>query len=106
MKKLEWYEDTDGGWTDDGVDSAKVWRATYNGKEGLFFIEVYPASLINKDLKGWEYRIIEYNQEDWDEFDSAFEADNESDYAPTAKVAMKWAEATLEDMLEERRAKR
>jgi len=112
MKKLNWFEDTGGAWSDEGVDSATVWKTAYNGKEGSFYIEVYPLSLIHKDLKGWEYRIMETEpnggaiKEDGFEYDSASESNNENDHAPTAKVAMKWAENTLEDILEEREAKK
>jgi len=106
MKKLEWYEDEDGGWTDDGVDSAKVWRTTYNGKEGSFDIEVYPVSLVDKNVKGWEYRIIEDNEKGTEEYDSLFESSIGNDHAPTAKVAMKWAENTLRDIIEERNTKK
>jgi len=107
MKKLEWYEDTEWGWTDIGVNKAKVWRTAYHGKEGSFDLEVYPVKLLDKDAEGWEYRIIEDNEgEVGEEYDATFESSNGNDHAPTAKVAMKWAEATLEDMLEERRAKK
>ena len=90
------------------VDEAPIWETTYRGKEGSFYLEVYPLSLIDKNEKGWEYRIIENNEDDDEDelnFDSGFETGN-GDHAPTAKVAMKWAEATLEDMLEEKRAKK
>jgi len=111
MKKLEWYKDTGYGQTELAVDEAPVWRTTYQGKEGTFDLEVYPLKLIDKDLKGWEYRITEDNGDDEEDegtefdFDSGFEAGS-GNHAPTAKVAMKWAEATLEDILEERRAKK
>jgi len=107
MKKLNWYEDEEDGWTDTAVDSAIVWRAIYGGKEGLFHLEVYPLSLINKKFKGWEYKIIKDNKEGTgEEFDSSFETSNGDDHAPTANVVKKWAESTLEDMLEERRKER
>jgi len=107
-KKLEWHENTEGGWVDTGVDKAYVWEATYTGKEGRFNLIVFPMSLIDKNEEGWEYRIDEVIQPSGkvrEQYDSAFDSTNKS-YAPTAKVAMKWAEATLEDMLEKRRAKR
>lgn len=111
MKKLEWYEDIEGGWSDVGVNSAKVWRATYNGKEGLFSLEVYPLKLIDKNEKGWEYRIIETEpsgdpNEDGIDIDSLFETSEGYDHAPNAEVAMKWAENTLRDIIEERNAKK
>jgi len=111
MKKLEWYEDTEGGWSDVGVNSAKVWRATYNGKEGLFDLEVYPLKLIDKSAKGWEYRIIETEpngepNEDGIDFDSFYETSGGYDSAPNVKVAMRRAEATLKDILEERSSKK
>jgi len=105
MKKLEWYEDTEGGWSDVGVDSAKVWRTAYKGKEGTFYLEVYPLSLIDKDLKGWEYKIADDNQEeDGLDFDSAF--DNINDSAQTANVAKERAENTLRGFIEERKSKK
>jgi len=104
-EKLKWYEEDDMGWTDYGVDSAKVWRATYNGKEGTFYLEVYPLSLIDKDLKGWEYKIAEDNhEEDGLDFDSAF--DNINDSAPNDNVAKERAENTLREFIEERNAKK
>lgn len=104
MKKLEWYKDEDYGRTEKAVDSATVWRTAYHGKEGSFDLEVYPLSLLNMDSKGWEYRIIEDTPSgDGFEYDATFESSNGDDHAPNAKVAMKWAEATLEDILEERR---
>jgi len=106
VKNLEWYEGEDGGWTDDGEDSAKVWKAVYRRKNVSFYIEVYPLSLINKNLKGWEYRII-WNDggKNEDEYDSAFESCN-GDFAPTDKIAMKWAEDTLSDILEDMKNKK
>ena len=105
VKKLKWYEDEDGGWTDYGIDSAKVWRTAYKGKEGSFYLEVYPLSLIDKDLKGWEYKIADDNQEeDGLDFDSAFS--NINDSAPTANVAKKLAENTLRGFIKERNAKK
>jgi len=112
MEKLKWYkytEYTDFGQTELAVDKATVWEAAYNGKEGLFTLDVYPLKLFNKNAKGWEYRITETEptgdfKEDGIEYDSAFEGSNYP--APTAKVAMKWAEAELENILEERRAKK
>ena len=108
MKKLKWYKDTGYGQTESAVDKATVWRATYNGKEGLFDLEVYPLKLIDKNAKGWEYRIIETEpngepNEDGIDFDSFYETSGGYDSAPNPKVAMKWAEATLKDILEERR---
>jgi len=108
MEKLKWYKYTEFGQTELAVDKATIWEAAYNGKEGLFTLDVYPLKLFNKNEKGWEYRITETEpsgdfKEDGIEYDSTFEGSN--DPAPTAKVAMKWAEATLEDMLE-RRAKK
>jgi hypothetical protein len=110
MTKLIWYKAEEGGWTDDSVDSAKVWQATYNGKEGLFSLEVYPLKLINKNAKGWEYRIIETEpsgdpNEDGIDFDSLSESSNGNDHAPDAKIAREWAENTLRDFIEERKAK-
>ena len=111
MKKLEWYKDTEGGWVDTGVDEADVWKATYTGKEGTFDLEVYPVKLLNKNAKGWEYKIIEIEpdgttiKDDGFEYDAAFDSSNGNDHAPNYKVAMKWAENTLEDILEERKAK-
>ena len=105
IKKLEWYEGEDGGWTDDGEDSAKVWRTVYKGEEGTFYLEVYPLSLIDKDLKGWEYKIADDNQEeDGLDFDSAF--DNTNDSAPTADVAKERAENALKGFIEERKSKK
>jgi len=107
MKKLEWYEDTEWGWSDLGVKKAKVWKTSYQGKEGWFDLVVFPMSIIDKDEKGWEYHIqkILPNGGIGEEYFSE-DSSNGNDHAPTAKVAMKWAEATLEDMLEERRAKK
>jgi len=109
MKKLEWHKDTGYGQTELAVDEAPIWETTYRGKERSFYLEVYPLSLIDKDEKGWEYRIIENNEDDNEDeldFDSGFETGNGNDHAPTAKVAMKWAEATLDDILEEIKAKK
>jgi len=106
MKKLEWHEDEDGegGWTIEGVDSANVWRATYNDS---IDIEVYPVSLINKNSKGWEYRIIKEDPYGYGvEYDSIIESNNRDDHAPNPEVAMRRAEATLEEILEKRRSKR
>jgi len=106
MKKLNWFEDTSGAWSDMGVDLATVWKTAYNGKEGSFYIEVYPLSLIDKDLKGWEYRIIEDNGEGTgEEYDSSAYS-NGNDHAPNAKVAMRWAYFTLDDILKEIKAKK
>ena len=107
MKKLEWYEDEDVAFSYEGEDEAKVWRATYDGKEGSFDLEVYPASLIDKKLKGWEYRIITEDSSGYGvEYDSMIESSNAEDHAPDLKVAMKWAEETLEEILEKRRSRR
>ena len=111
MKKLEWYKDTGYGRTELAVDKATIWEATYNGKEGLFSLEVYPLKLINKNAKGWEYKITETEpsgepKEDGIDFDSEFETSEGDDHAPTAEVAMKWAENTLRDFIEERKNKK
>jgi len=111
MEKLKWYKDTGYGQTELAVDEATIWEATHNGKEGLFSLEVYPLKLINKKEKGWEYRIIETEpsgdtNEDGIDFDSLFETSEGDDHAPTVEVAMKWAENTLKDILEERRSKK
>ena len=107
MKKLKWYEDTEWGWTDIGVNKAKVWRTAYHGKEGSFDLEVYPVKLLDKDAEGWEYRIIEDNGKGTEEeYDALFESSVGNDHAPTAEKAMKWAELTLNEILEERREKR
>jgi len=106
-KKLKWYKDTEWAWSDIGADEAKVWRTAYCGKEGTFDLEVYPVKLIDKDVEGWEYRIIEDNEEGTgEEYDSAFESSVGNDHALTAKEAMKWAENTLKDILEERISKK
>jgi len=103
--KLYWYEDKEGGWTGDGVDSANIWRTAYKGKEGIFYLEVYPLSLIDKDLKGWEYKIADDNQEeDGLDFDSAF--DNINDSAPTVNIAKERAENTLKGFIEDRKSKK
>ena len=100
MKELKWYVDTEWAWSDMGINKAKVWRAAYHGKEGTFDLEVYPVKLIHKDLKGWEYKIIGDNGEEYD----SYAYSNGNDHAPTAKNAMEWAEAELGDILEEKRA--
>jgi len=105
MEKLKWYKDTGYGRTELAVDEATIWETTYNGKEGKFYLEVYPLSLIDKDLKGWEYTIADDNhEEDGLDFDSAF--DNMNDSAPTANVAKERAENTLRGFIEERNAKK
>jgi len=107
MKKLKWYKDTDFGQTEVAVYEAPVWRAEYCGKEGIFDLEVYPLKLINKNSEGWEYRIIEDNGKGTgEEYDALLESSVGNDHAPTAEKAMKWAELTLNEMLEERREKR
>ena len=107
MEKLKWYKDTGYGQTELAVDEATIWETTYNGEEGLFSLEVYPIKLIDKGVEGWEYRIIEDNEEGTgEEYDSAFESSVGNDHALTAKEAMKWAENTLKDILEERRSKK
>jgi len=106
MKELKWYVDTEWALSDMGVNKAKVWRTAYYGKEGTFDLEVYPVKLIHKDLKGWEYRIIEDNGEGTCEEYDSYAYSNGNDHAPTAKEAMQWAEAELKDILEERRAQK
>jgi len=103
MKKLKWYKSIDYGQTKFAVNKATVWRAKYRGKEGRFDLEVFPLKLIDKDEEGWQYR----STEDIKDVDGTiFKSD--SGYptnrgVPTAKVAMKMAETTLKDILEERR---
>ncbi len=91
MTKLDWYEDTDMGMSDEGVEEAPVYRTHYKGYD----LEVYPVSLIDKEADGWEYKII--NEEKDVDFDSFSETSNGYDHADTPEEAMEWAESTLED---------
>jgi len=105
MRKLKWYK-----FIEERIKGDKyiVWAATYKGNEGWFDLTVFPMSLPDKNEDGWEYRIDEYLPNGGitgEQYDSALDSTDKS-YAPTAKVAMKWAEATLEGILEERRAKK
>ena len=88
MTKLDWYEDIDGGWTKEGLKEATVYRAYYKG----YSLDVYPAALIDKKEKGWEYNIR--NDEKDIDFDSYFESSN-GNHADTPKEAMEMAEDTL-----------
>ena len=106
--KLKWYEDIEDG-------KNRIWKTRYYGKEGIFNLVVYPLKLyykdglVSKDRKGWAFRIVEIKpngdiKDDGIDYDEAFDYNGED--APTAKVAMKWAEESLEDILKERRAKK
>ena len=103
MKKLKWYKDIDYGQTKFAVDKATVWRATYKGKEGKFDLEVFPLKLINKDEEGWQDRFTE-DIKDVDGTIVKFDSGYPTNWGvSSAKVAMKRAETTLKDILEERR---
>jgi hypothetical protein len=98
--KLNWYLDTEEGWTEDGVDDAKVARTQYKGYD----IDVYPTALLNKNTKGYEYRIT--NAEKGVDYDSWTESSNGNDHAVNLDEGKKWARNTLEIFLEEEKEKK
>jgi hypothetical protein len=89
---LEWIEDTGFAFSDAGEDKAKVYTTGYEG----YYLEVFPMKLVNKNLKGWEYQII--NEDKGIEYISGVESDGPS--AKTPKEAMEWAASTLRTYLE------
>lgn len=89
---LEWAEDTGSAFSDAGEDKAKVYTTEYKG----YYLEVFPMKLVNKNLKGWEYQII--NDDKGIEYISGVESDGPP--AETPKEAMKWAASTLRTYLE------
>ncbi len=93
--KLKWYKDTGFAMSDAGVDSATIYNTGFEG----YYLEVFPMKLINKNLRGWEYRIIN------NEKDIEYESSYSGDHAETPEEAMEWAESTLEDFLKEEKEK-
>jgi hypothetical protein len=103
LKNLDWYTDTDYGYSDMGVDEAKVYRTGVDYKGKFYEITVYPMELIEKDLLGWEYKIYTLNKngEIIDEYDSAFYS--EGHFFLTLTEAKKASISTLKEILEEDR---
>jgi hypothetical protein len=100
LKNLDWYTDTDYGYSDVGVDEAKVYRTGIDYKGKFYEITVYPTELIEEGLLGWEYRIYTLNKdgEIIDEYDSAYYSDGRSfTFLSDAKKA---SISTLKEMLE------
>lgn len=90
VEKVQFCPDTEGAYTEMGKDG-KVWRGGHKG----FDITVYPVSLINKKVKGWEYTL--YNEKKDVDWDSLAETSVGGDHAKTAKQAMEWAKNTVEE---------
>ena len=100
LENLDWYIDTDYGYSDMGVDEAKVYRTGIDYKGKFYEITVYPMGLVEEDLLGWEYRIYTLNKncEIIDEYDSAFYS--EGRFFPILTEAKKASISTLREMLE------
>jgi hypothetical protein len=93
LRNLRWGEDTDYAFSDAGVDKAKTYNTYYKG----YYLKVFPMKLVNKDLEGWEYEII--NDDRGIEYSSG--AETVGPPAKTPQIAKRWAISTLETFLEE-----
>jgi len=100
LENLDWYTDTEYGYSDLGVDEAKVYRTGIDYKGKFYEITVYPMELIDKDLLGWEYKIYTLNKngEIIDEYNSAFYS--EGRFFSTLTEAKKASISSLREMLE------
>jgi len=97
IKKLQWYREEGNRLTKMGVDKDTIWRTELLTKEVDIYLRIFPMSLVNRNEQGWGYQVLIGGKEyPLKEYVSAFDS---KVVAPTAEVAMKWAEATLEKML-------
>src|SRR5688572_14309036 len=99
--KLEWYEDTEEvcNFTDDPDmsewEDQKVMKSYYNG----FSLTVFK---VRDQFGGYEYEILYPEEQEGEKYDSMFDSYMGGDtHARTQKEAMKWAENTLQNILEE-----
>lgn len=91
-RKAGWHTDTEDGWTEQGVESI-VHRGFYKG----FQITVYPTKLLNKNEKGWEYRLSHKKKTGEDDWDSWGETSTGGDHANTPEEAKRWALNTIDE---------
>lgn len=93
LRNLRWAEDTGYAFSDAGADEARTYNTYYKG----YYLQVFPMKLVNRDLEGWEYEII--NDDRGIEYMSA--AETIGPPAKTPQIAKDWAISTLKTFLEE-----
>jgi len=90
INRVEFCKDTEDAYTDIGKDG-EIWRGYDRG----FEITVYPVSLYNRRMEGWEYAL--YNEKKEVDWNSLFETSVDGDHAKDAEQAMRWANTTVKE---------
>ena len=96
-KIIEWYEDTEETYTEEGKDS-KICRTYYK----KVHIKVYPLTLWHKKALGFEYELYSKKRDiDWDSLHETANTPiliNEiGDHTHNLEQAMKWAIKTIDE---------
>ncbi len=89
--RVHWRKTIGFPYSDAGVDRAPIYLATVNG----YYIKLYPKKLIDRDLDGWAYEII--NEPKNVDYDSAV-ADPSGRHPKTLEEAKKSALSKLEQI--------
>lgn len=91
FEAIEWHEDTEDSW--DEEREVKVYRTFYKGVH----IMVYPCSIADEGLEGWEYSL--YSEErniDWDSWQETYTGR----HGDSAEQVEQWAIRTVDEWKE------
>jgi len=98
LENVEWYTNTEHSYTDLGKEKDNVFEASVKRENNTIIITVYPLTLIHKDAKGWDYKIVELTEDN----DVIYEYDAGAEHYThfkTAEDAKQKALVTLKEML-------